>query len=81
MRAPFVPQSQEAGGGPACLSSVLAAHGRVVPLGELVAASGTDRDGTSAAGLLRAAAEQGLEARAHRSISDRGALVTRLPCR
>lgn len=79
MRAPFVPQSQEADCGPACLSSVLAAHGRLVPLGELVAASGTGRDGTSAAGLLRAAAEQGLDARAHRLIGDSGILVTRLP--
>ncbi|MGE5763389.1 MAG: ABC transporter transmembrane domain-containing protein, partial [Mycobacterium leprae] len=49
--------------GAACLGMTLAFHGRPVPLDELRAATGTDRDGVDGRALLDAARSYGLTAR------------------
>jgi ABC-type bacteriocin/lantibiotic exporter with double-glycine peptidase domain len=79
MRVPFVSQLHETDCGPACLASILASFGRHVPLAELMETAGTSRDGTTAAGLRRAASAHGLAAVARRSVGDGEALVSALP--
>ncbi|SDO78247.1 ATP-binding cassette domain-containing protein [Actinacidiphila guanduensis] len=65
-RVPYVPQTEETDCAPACLASVLACHGRRVPLRELREATGASRDGVDALTLVRAARGYGLAARAVR---------------
>ncbi|WP_371666463.1 peptidase domain-containing ABC transporter [Streptomyces sp. NBC_00289] len=56
--------------GPACLAMVLAHHGRHVPLSEVRDATGTGRDGSTAAILVNVARRYGLQARAVRADID-----------
>lgn len=65
-RVPYVPQAEETDCAPACLASVLACHGRRVPLRELREATGASRDGVDALTWLRAARDQGMRASAVR---------------
>ncbi|BBA96104.1 putative ABC transporter ATP-binding protein [Actinacidiphila reveromycinica] len=66
LRVPYVPQAEETDCAPACLASVLACHGRRVPLRDLREATGASRDGVDALTWLRAARDQGLRASAVR---------------
>lgn len=60
---PFVQQATEADCGAACLTMVLAWHGRRLRLEEVRAAAGVTRYGASAAALMEAAARYGLRPR------------------
>ncbi|HEX2061352.1 MAG TPA: peptidase domain-containing ABC transporter [Thermoanaerobaculia bacterium] len=60
---PWVQQLESGECGVACLAMVLGYYGRDVSLEEIREVSGTGRDGTSAFGILRAAARQGLRGR------------------
>jgi ABC-type bacteriocin/lantibiotic exporter with double-glycine peptidase domain len=64
-------QAQSTECGVASLAIVLAHFGRSVPMEELRDATGVSRDGTTAAGLVRAARQYGLDARAVRAEPDR----------
>jgi ABC-type bacteriocin/lantibiotic exporter with double-glycine peptidase domain len=61
-RVPFCPQMEVTECGPACLAMILAHHGHQAPLPELRAACSVSRDGASAASIIRAARNYGLEA-------------------
>ena len=61
---PYVAQLGLADCAAACVSMTLAYHGRYVPLADLREATGTGRDGTDASGILAAARQYGLTARA-----------------
>ncbi|WP_195282771.1 peptidase domain-containing ABC transporter [Harryflintia acetispora] len=63
--------------GAACLATVCRQYGLKMPIGRIREAARTDRQGTSAAGLLAAAKELGLFAKAVRG--DAGALRSRFP--
>ncbi|CCH79094.1 putative ABC transporter related [Nostocoides japonicum T1-X7] len=66
MKTPHVPQLSDVDCGPACLTAVLAAHGRHVRVAEVARACATGRDGTTTASLVRAARGYGLTARPFR---------------
>lgn len=61
VRTAQVPQMEEYDCGAACLAVVLSAHGRHVPLHELREVCGVGRDGVTAAAIVRAAGEYGLQ--------------------
>lgn len=61
-RVPFVAQLQAEECGPACLTMILAAHGRHVPLTEIRDACGVGRSGVSAFDIVQVAKANGLEA-------------------
>ena len=65
-RTPMFLQCEPVECGAACLRSVLAFHGRWVPIEELREACNVGRDGTSSADLLRVARQYGLEAKGWR---------------
>ncbi len=65
-RTPLSLQNEITECGAACLRSILAYHGRWVPMGEMREACGVGRDGSSAADLCHAAREYGLEAQGWR---------------
>jgi len=76
-RVPFVPQMEITDCGAACLAMTLALHGRHVPLSEVRAVTGTDRDGVDALALSRAASYFGLRARGVRLEPDELPLLER----
>lgn len=69
-RVPFIPQMESVECGAASLTMVLACHGHHAPLAEVRRACGVNRDGASAAGILKAAREYGLEGTAYRADLD-----------
>lgn len=66
MKTPYVPQLGDVDCGPACLTAVLAAHGRHLRVSEVARACATGRDGTTAASLVIGARQLGLDARPYR---------------
>ncbi len=60
---PFLRQTSNADCGAACLTMVLAWHGKQIPLDEVRQAAGVDRDGSDAYSLLRAGRYYGLTGR------------------
>ena len=62
-KVPQIMQMESVECGAASLAMILAYYGRWVPLDKLREDCGVGRDGTSAAGILGAAREYGLEAR------------------
>ncbi|RNI21114.1 cysteine peptidase family C39 domain-containing protein [Flexivirga caeni] len=71
MRIPIIAQLEEADCGPAALASIAAAHGAHHSVPDLARLAGAGRDGTSAAGLLRAARAIGLTGTAVRATDPR----------
>jgi ATP-binding cassette subfamily B protein len=70
VRYPIIHQNAANDCGPACLAMVAAFHGRqhsIAAIGEL---AGTDRQGTSLAGLVQAGKAIGFEARGVRATAD-----------
>ncbi len=63
-RLPFVQQNTAADCGAACLAMVLAFHGKDVSLEQVRQVAGSDRDGTDALSIKRAAEYYGLQTRA-----------------
>lgn len=66
LRTPLFPQLDASECGAACLGAVLAHYGRWEPIEALRAACGVGRDGSTAADIVRAAAQHGLEAKGWR---------------
>lgn len=61
VRVPTVLQMEATECAAACLSMILASHGRWIPLEQLRASCGVSRDGASARGIVMAGREQGLD--------------------
>ena len=74
---PYVAQLGLADCAAACVGMALAYHGRHVPLSDLREATGTGREGTDAGGILAAARQYGLTARAVKADIDDLALLPR----
>ena len=66
LRTPIIPQLEAAECGAASLGIILAHYGRWVPLEELREACGVSRDGSNAAGIVRAGEQYGLRIRGWR---------------
>jgi NHLM bacteriocin system ABC transporter peptidase/ATP-binding protein len=78
-RTPTMFQYEAAECGVACLAIVLGYYGRWVPIEELRAVAGVNRDGTKASNLLRAAAHYGLKGAGY-TIDPEDLVSAVLPC-